>query len=82
MGVQEVRFARTARKHRIGKARVLHVMENTEPQTVPAGENDNPDELLVWIGDDNRGTEIEVVAAVKPDCLLVIHAMPTHYRRS
>lgn len=34
-----------------------------------------------WIGDDGAGREIEVMAYVQPDRLVVAHAMPTHYRR-
>ena len=34
-----------------------------------------------WIGPDDRGVELEIVAVVQPDYLLVIHVMPTHYRR-
>jgi hypothetical protein len=30
---------------------------------------------------DERGLELEILAVEKPDCLLVIHVMPTQYRR-
>jgi hypothetical protein len=36
---------------------------------------------LSWIADDERGRELEIVAIEKPDCYLVIHVMPTHYRK-
>jgi len=36
---------------------------------------------LVWVGEDDRGLELEVVALVLPDYLLVIHVMPTQLRR-
>ena len=39
-------------------------------------------DLLTWIGEDERGRELETVALGRPDCLLVIHVMPTHYRRN
>ena len=39
-------------------------------------------DLLTWIGEDERGRELEIVALGRPDCLLVIHVMPTHYRRN
>ena len=74
-----LRFSRSARRHRIGKARALHVIEHAEPQVVPAGKF--PDEQLVWIGQDNRGIELEIVAVSKPDVLLVTHVMPTYLRR-
>lgn len=37
--------------------------------------------LLTWIGNDERGRELEIVAVDRPDCLLAIHVMPAHYRR-
>ncbi|MEJ7704443.1 MAG: hypothetical protein WKF47_12565 [Geodermatophilaceae bacterium] len=36
---------------------------------------------LLWIGTDDRGVELEIVAAVLPDLYLVIHVMPTALRR-
>lgn len=54
-------------------------MEHADPALVPAGKY--PDDQVVWIGEDDRGVELEVVAVVKPDCLLIIHAMPTQFRR-
>jgi hypothetical protein len=33
------------------------------------------------VADDERGRELEIVAIEKPDCYLVIHVMPTHYRK-
>jgi hypothetical protein len=38
-------------------------------------------ERRTWIGRDDRGVELEIVGLVKPDCLLIIHVMPTHYRK-
>jgi hypothetical protein len=34
-----------------------------------------------WIGEDDRGVELEVVAVVLPEYPLVFHVMPTEYRR-
>jgi hypothetical protein len=51
---------------------------------VPAMVSTDPNtgtETLTWVGDDERGRELEIVALDRPDCLLVIHVMPTHYRR-
>lgn len=53
-------------------------MEHTEPTLVPADKY--ADDQLVWIGEDDGGVELEVVAVEKPDCLLVIHVMPSNYR--
>ena len=36
---------------------------------------------LSWVAVDERGRELEIVAIEKPDCYLVIHVMPTHYRK-
>ncbi len=37
--------------------------------------------VLTWVGADERGENFEVVAIERSDCYLVIHVMPTHYRR-
>lgn len=39
-------------------------------------------QALLWIGLDDRGVELEVVAAVLPDFYLVVHVMPTGLRRT
>jgi hypothetical protein len=46
---------------------------STDPET--------GDTALSWLGHDERGRELEIVAIDRPDCYLVIHVMPTHYRR-
>ena len=76
---RKVRWFRSARRHRIGKAHVLHVMSTTEPISIPA--TDVFDARLVWIGQDDRGVELEVVALDLSEALVVIHAMPTALRR-
>lgn len=76
--VAPLRFTRSARKHRIGRAHALHVIDSAEPVDVLAmGEFDA---RKVWVGDDDRGIELEIVALVLPDELLVIHVMPTALR--
>ena len=55
-------------------------MTTTDPTTVPA--RATYDERLVWIGVDDRGIELEVVALVLPDAVVVIHVMPTALRSS
>jgi hypothetical protein len=37
---------------------------------------------LAWIGEDDRGVELEVIAVDLPEHLLVIHVMPTALRRN
>jgi hypothetical protein len=36
---------------------------------------------LLWIGADDRGVELEVVAAVLSNLYLVVHVIPTALRR-
>ncbi|HEY3717416.1 MAG TPA: hypothetical protein VGL39_23065 [Jatrophihabitantaceae bacterium] len=38
-------------------------------------------QALLWVGLDDRGIELEVIAAVLPDMAVVIHVMPTELRR-
>jgi hypothetical protein len=78
-GDRPLRWYRSARRHRIGRAHALHVMTSTEPTLVPA--SGAYDERLVWIGEDDRGIELEVVAVVFVDAVVVIHVMPTALRR-
>jgi hypothetical protein len=75
-----VRFTQSARRHRIGKAHALHVMNTIDPEVTPA--DDTHRERRLWIGPDDRGPDLEVIAIVEPDYLLVIHVMPHHFRRS
>ena len=76
---KEVRFAKSARKHRIGKAHVLFVLENHEPVTfLPI---DGEDQKFLWIGHDDRVLELEIVALKLPEYILVIHVMPRTFRR-
>lgn len=72
-----VRVTRSARTHRIGNAHILAAMSNAE---VPEIEGD----ALVYIGFDDRGVELHIVAV--PDDrndggLAVIHCMPNDWRR-
>ena len=75
----QVRFTQSARKHRIGRARALYVMENYLPIQVLDGKR--TDQSFRWIGKDVRGVEIEIIAVATPQYLLVIHVMPYRYRR-
>ena len=76
----EVRFTQAARKHRIGKGHALAAMhEAGEPTKIPASAGCS-DDRLVFVGRDDRGVELEVIAVAMPDYLLVLHVMPTLYR--
>lgn len=82
MEERRIKFIKPARRHRIGRARALAAMESAgEPEVIPADEDFDAERLL-WIGTDNRGVELEVIGVVREDgTLVIIHAMPTHYRR-
>lgn len=75
----EIRFTQSARKHRIGKGRALFVIENSSPEFV-SGESFSRDKII-WIAKDDRGLELEIVAVSEDDHLLVIHVMPTIFRK-
>jgi hypothetical protein len=51
-----------------------------EPKRVPA--DGDLDDRLLWVGPDDRGTVLEVMAVDLPEYLLVIHAMPVALRRN
>ena len=76
---REVRWFRSARRHRIGKAHAMYVISSSEPVWVRA--TTNFDARLVWIGPDDRGIELEVVALDLPEAIVVIHVMPTALQR-
>jgi len=60
-----IKFTRGSRKHRIGRAHAKYVIETTEPATIPA--TDSADARVVWIGPDDRGVELEIVALALPE---------------
>ena len=77
--MKPVRFTRASRKHRVGRASARHI------GTVAAGTTQDEEtgaDVLTWIGEDERSRELEIVALDRPDCILGIHVMPTHYRRN
>lgn len=69
---------RIAQAHRIGRAHVVYVMTTVEAVVIPA--DGDADERFFWIGEDERGRELEIVALNLPDFVLVIHVMPTAFR--
>ena len=70
------RFAQSARKHRIGKASARHVMDTYEPTRF----TDEGTLKLLWVGNDERGRELEVIAVDQETNILVIHVMPTDFK--
>ncbi len=67
------------RRHRIGKAHAKFVIDSVVPDHVPM--TATADARLVWIGEDDRGIELEIVALDLDDAVVVVHVMPTALRR-
>jgi hypothetical protein len=74
-----LQFTRSSRKHRVGAANGRHVIATG---VLDVGRRFvDGDVMMSRVGSDLQGRELEVVAVVKPDCILVIHVMPTYYRK-
>jgi uncharacterized DUF497 family protein len=82
-----VRFARSATKHRISRESIRHVIANYRLQfeePPPAGGEASQSTRMVYLGEDENGRALEVMAVeIDAGGLLVIHAMPQRekYRR-
>jgi hypothetical protein len=74
-----VRFTRGSRKHRIGRERVWQLMASWPATEIPASVA--TDRAWLWIGTDDRGLRLEIIAIETPEIYLVIHVMPTDYRK-
>ncbi len=57
----------------------MHVINTADPVRISA--TAELPERFAYVGSDDRGVELEIVALDLPDYLLVIHVMPTHYRK-
>jgi hypothetical protein len=73
-----IKFTQAARKHRIGKAHALFVIDNNSFLVVTS---DVGRVQQVWQGLDDRGVELEIIAVVLNEYLLVTHVMPANFRR-
>jgi hypothetical protein len=76
----EIEWARSATKHRIGRRRSLHVIRHAgicfEEVEWPRREFEPADPRITFLGDNEDGRELEVIAVLLEDGgLLVIHAM-------
>ena len=69
-----VEFTLSSRKHRIGRARVRQVLAEPVAEAVLPG-GSGLQERLVFLGDDESGRALEVMAVRTDRGLLVIHAM-------
>ena len=73
-----VRVTSTARKDALSRRRIEVALTSQRiAQTIPG----DGDPKIYFVGTDHMGEEIELVAVVLPSLLLIIHAMPTRYRR-
>ncbi len=70
----ELAWTQSSRRHRIGRAHARHVINTVEPIAITTADGSKG---LLWVGPDDRGLELEVVAVVLPGLYLVIHVMPT-----
>lgn len=71
-----IRYSKSARKHRIGKASADYVIRHNSPSAI------QPAPLkLLWVGVDERERELEIIAVLEEHELIIIHVMPTIYRR-
>ena len=68
-----VRFTRSSRKHRVGRARIRTVLA-TNPVVDITAEGDLRARLLA-VGPDWTGRQLEVVAVIEEGYVVVIHAM-------
>lgn len=75
----EIKFARSATKHRISRERSLHVIEHCGIQLIDQAWDRGMSGLekrVVFIGDDLEGVALEVIAAEgEEEEFVVIHAM-------
>lgn len=69
-----VEFTQSARRHKVGRARVQQVL--ADPVVVVRIEEDHDPRIrLLVLGTDASGRALEVIAIQEIGCLLVIHAM-------
>lgn len=80
----EIKFARSATKHRISRERSLYVIEKCGLQWVERcwhPSNSRMDRRVGFFGDDLEGVALEVLAAeLEEEEFMVIHAMDLHDR--
>jgi hypothetical protein len=70
-----ISFTQSARRHRIGRERVRHVLRYAQAVTV----DDGPPVRLLVVGADHTGRTLEIVAVWEFPRLFVIHAMDARH---
>lgn len=80
MDMNNIRFAKSARRHKIGRASARFVIANS-----PWFDAYTTDGELRrwWVDDDERGRELEIMAITGPrdGSCFVVHVMPTQLRK-
>ncbi len=77
--MKQIRFTTASRKHRLGRAHVRYVMSTSTPVPITTNRGDRG---WLYVGPDERGVMLEVIAVEKEDdVLVVIHAMPHGFKR-
>jgi hypothetical protein len=73
----EIRWAKSAAKHRVNRARSGHVVKTTETIIRQPAPEDSAleDDRIVFLGADPNGVMLEVIAVETEQGLLIIHAM-------
>jgi hypothetical protein len=73
----EIRWAKSATKHRISRQRSGHVVKTTDVIIRQPAPEDSPleDDRIVFLGPDPNGVSLEVIAVELGHSLLIIHAM-------
>lgn len=79
LNYSEIRFLKSARRHRIGTLHSRYVIENYDPISVV--QLSETSIQYKWIGEDQRGRELEILADLEESVLTVFHVMPTVFRR-
>lgn len=71
-----LRWTKASRKHRVGRASAIYVITHCQPTPLsPVQPHQQPRQW--WRGTDERGRELDVIAAEQPDgTWLVTHVFP------
>jgi len=75
----DIRITSGARKHGLTRSRIEQALSNQNLSHTMVTEGTDP--KIYFTGPDGRGVELEIVAVVLPRMLLIIHALPTRYRK-
>lgn len=70
-------WTQSARRHRVGRGSAKYVVRTAIPSThLEPGR----DPQLWWVGPDERGRVLEVMAVWQEDLLMFVHVMPMALR--